>query len=311
MESNYNQRNHNIKIDVKPKVYTMTLILVLLYTNCKLTQPVLAFSPSTCVGGGVIQQQIEEKQTFSAFQRLKPLRALEFLSGMGGSPPIYPTDIVTYTGMAAIPSALNSFFESQPYLASFLTCSVKASTADYIAQRQGDSIEDYDTLKQANSNSDFRADLDVSRNVGFLLYGGLYTGIAQNFLYTVLFPRWFGTEESWSTILCQVLVDNLIFGPLVCLPIAYAFKTAFTGNEGLTQYTLHEGLKRYGDDILERGLLTKYWSLWIPVQFMTFSVIPSHFRVVFVATVSFFWFFILSTISTAEGVPSEKEKSNQ
>lgn len=205
----------------------------------------------------------------------------------------------------AFTSAINSFFETQPYLASFLTCSVKASAADMIAQQQGESAEgEIETKNEVDTTSE----VDVSRNLGFLLYGGLYTGCFQNFLYNGLFPIWFGTDSSWITITKQVLADNFIFGPLLCLPIAYVFKGCFASDQELSIDSLRSGLDKYREDVFERNLLKTYWMIWMPVQFLTFSVIPPHFRVVFVALVSFFWFFLLSTISSKGGEASLESK---
>jgi len=257
-----------------------TLLLVAACFNEQLLSPARAFQPSST------RQEIR-------IHSPKPLKAVEVIAAIDGTQAMATAGI---TGHASISTAVNSFFQSQPYLASFLTCSVKASAADVIAQRQEDGPSD-ETLTELESMSE----IDFSRNLGFLLYGGLYTGMAQNFLYTVLYPMWFGTEESWSIIFKQVMADNFIFGPLLCLPIAYAFKAAFTSEEGLTRESLVQGLEKYVEDVRERGLMTKYWTIWMPVQFLTFSVIPSHFRVAFVAAVSFFWIFILSSVAASEG----------
>ena len=56
-------------------------------------------------------------------------------------------------------------------------------------------------------------------------------------------------------------------------------------------------MAHYVDDVTNRGLLFKFWALWTPVQCMTFSIIPEHFRVSFIAAVSFFWVIILSSFS--------------
>ena len=75
-------------------------------------------------------------------------------------------------------------------------------------------------------------------------------------------------------------------------------------------------MAHYVDDVKNRGLLFKFWGLWTPVQCMTFSIIPEHFQVSFIAAVSFFWVIILSSLSaqsTMEGVDnasSNTEKVN-
>mmetsp|Transcript_20558 Transcript_20558/g.58443 ORF Transcript_20558/g.58443 Transcript_20558/m.58443 type:complete len:320 (-) Transcript_20558:87-1046(-) len=217
-------------------------------------------------------------------------------------------------------NAVDSFFQTQPYVAAFLTCSFKASAADMLAQTTEDKdaadgadadgrsmpssatpssfIKAARIQHQQQKQADDASSLDLSRNVGFLLYGGLYTGLAQNYLYTVLYPSWFGLDDGWTLVAKEVMLDNAVFAPLVCLPIAYAFKTAFTTGD-FTLNALTSGLDKYIDDIMNRGLLFKYWSIWIPVQFLTFGVIPHHFQVAFVAFVSFFWICLLSSVSNA------------
>jgi hypothetical protein len=298
--------NHH-KAERREKRYTMTtstFLIALMMCAGLVVQPSLAFTSSS--------------PTFSVSKpRLGPLKAVELLSALDGSQSLATADIANSVGgLTGFSAAVNSFFQTDPYLASFLTCSFKASAADMIAQQQEESADEASSSPTSTSkplsssdSTTIISDVDLSRNLGFLLYGGLYTGIFQNFLYSIIYPAWFGTEESISVIARQVLADNLIFGPLLCLPVGYAFKTAFTSEDGLTLNTLRDGMEKYKLDILERDLLTKYWSIWMPAQCLTFSVIPHHFRVVFVAAVSFFWFFILSTVSSAQGDENESLES--
>jgi hypothetical protein len=203
-------------------------------------------------------------------------------------------------GSASAFSGITAFFQTQPYLAAFLTCSFKASAADIVAQTREENGEPVTQKQPAETQlTPFSNGVDVSRNLGFLLYGGLYQGMVQNYLYSVVYPALLGTDESWTLIFKEVLLDNLIFAPFLCLPVAYTFKTAFTSDD-LSLDTFRKGLEKYFDDVTTKGLLTKYWTIWIPAQSLTFGVVPPHFRVPFVAVVSFFWIFILSTISSAE-----------
>ena len=109
-----------------------------------------------------------------------------------------------------------------------------------------------------------------------------------------------GVEQGWMLTLDMVAIDNLIAAPFLCLPVAYIFKTAFTTEGDLSVDTLKVGLEKYVSDVMGRGLLFKYWSIWLPVQFLTFGVIPEHFRLTFVALISFFWIAILSSVSSME-----------
>jgi protein Mpv17 len=183
-------------------------------------------------------------------------------------------------------SAVESFFITNPYLAAFLTCSAKASAADFIAQ-----------TKASASN------VDLSRNAAFLVYGGLYQGMAQQFMYSTVFPGMFGHDLDLYGLISQVAFDMTVVGPFLCLPLAYAVKGMFIGNDNV-----ETGLQKYVHDVSSQGLLFKYWALWTPVNFLTFGIIPLHFRVAFVAFISFFWIFILSSTAAAES-PNESHES--
>jgi len=129
------------------------------------------------------------------------------------------------------------------------------------------------------------------------LYGGFYQGCAQYFIFNVCYPVWFGEGQDLLTISEKVLFDQFVLTPFLCLPIAYLIK-ALTLNADLPA-----GMRRYVEDA-GNDLLVKYWLLWGPVQCVTFGVVPAHWRVPFIALVSFFWLIVLSSISSrrdAEG----------
>jgi len=171
-----------------------------------------------------------------------------------------------------------------PLFSAFIVCSFKASMADLLAQ-----ISD----KTTSSFFSFR------RNFSFLLYGGLYTGIAQELLYNGVYPFLFGHDTKFLTAAKKVLFDNFVVTPCLALPIAYIIKAPFTNK------TFKEGFQNYINDVKYRGLLKQAWSIWIPVQFIVFTIIPPQFRVSFVACVSFFWIVLFSRI-TAKGEKSLK-----
>lgn len=172
-------------------------------------------------------------------------------------------------------SPVDTFFRDNPISASFIACSTKASCSDAISQR---------TVAGTK--------FDARRNTAFYLYGGAYQGVAQHFIYNELFPAMFGAGTEVSTVLMKVLVDQLVLAPFLCLPVAYIVKALVFGQP------LRDGLRRYAHDA-QRDLLWKYWAIWTPVDCLTFSVIPEHYRIVFIAAVSFFWLIVLSSISNS------------
>lgn len=211
------------------------------------------------------------------------------------------------TKMTSVVQGVDAFYQTQPFFSAFLTCGAKASAADYLAQTSQNSVAeeevtDPDTTQpilqlQSKEEADAEAEADVEdfqkdRNLAFIIYGGLYTGITQEYIYNTIFPMLFGTGTDLRTVATEVIFDQCIVSTTLCLPIAYLVKAIVFG------YPIQEGFRRYINDIRYNGLLFKFWSIWIPVQCLTFSVVPEHLRIVFIAFVSFFWLILLSTISS-------------
>ena len=140
--------------------------------------------------------------------------------------------------------------------------------------------------------------LSLPRLGTFFLYGGLYQGCVQYYIFNVLYPIWFGEGTDPATIAVKVLFDQFVLTPFLCLPVCYLVKAI------VFRYPLTEGLERYVMDA-RRDLLVKYWLIWGPVQCLTFSVVPPQWRVPFIALVSFFWLLILSSITARQ----ESERS--
>ena len=214
-----------------------------------------------------------------------------------------------YSLLSSAVGAVDTFWRNSPFVAAALTCGVKASAADLVAQKRQATKEAEDTSTNSNniSNSAVVSEggtlvatvpsvptrrPDMKRNFAYIVYGSVYQGMAQEYIYNHLYPLLFGAGTDWVTVLSKVGFDLLVQTTLVTLPIAYMSKAV------IYRYSFREAWKRYVDDIQNHGLLTKYFLLWGPVQCITFSIIPEHFRVTFIACVSFFWLIILSTIAS-------------
>ena len=167
-------------------------------------------------------------------------------------------------------TAVNAFYQTAPIQAAFLTCGVKASLSDTISQK---------TVEKVYSNSGAVTEhrFCFSRNFAFLLYGGLYQGVAQHVIFNEIYPVKpstccraahacimlsaahddhqqklpacyglslctqvvFGTGTDFQTVASKVLFDQLVLTPLLCLPIAYLVKAV------VFRYPLKEGLEKY------------------------------------------------------------------
>ena len=226
-------------------------------------------------------------------------------------------------------SLVDQFVQSSPYTTAAIACGIKASSADFIAQKRqfrkrnenNNNSNNQESLSKPTTNdasnnpvttttttttsSDAilpttlttrttvkKVKTDLTRNIAFLLYGAFYQGMGQEYIYNHLYPVYFGTGTNVVTVLMKVAFDLLVQTTLLTLPVAYGIKAI------IYQYSFQEAFRRYIDDIKNHGLLIKYFTLWGPVQCITFSIIPERYRISFIAIVSFFWLIILSTISS-------------
>lgn len=54
------------------------------------------------------------------------------------------------------------------------------------------------------------AKFDYKRNLAFTVYGAVYQGMAQEFIYNHMYGAWFGVGTNVRTVLTKVLFDLLI-----------------------------------------------------------------------------------------------------
>lgn len=209
---------------------------------------------------------------------------------------------------------VSDFYQNFPLQSAVLTCGVKASVADTIAQVKpqieennkniDDQLEEVKYLKTTElaigdetTKKTKRIDWEARRNLAYVLYGGIFVGLMSHVEYSCVFPFLFGTGKTAAITTEKVFFDNLIAAPLMWLPPAYFIKAWVYGtdeNKGI----LSEGLEKYLVDVKENNLLGKYWAIWFPAQSVSFSVVPDHLRVAFMASISFFWFILFSTVSS-------------
>jgi len=174
---------------------------------------------------------------------------------------------------------VSELYQTYPLQSAILTCGFKASIADGIAQLKA--------ISSLNINN-----IEMRRNLAYIAYGGIFVGLMCHMEYNHLFPLMFGTEQSLAIVAEKVIFDCFVSAPLMWLPPAYLIKAL------VYDYPMQEGLEKYVTDVKTNGLLWKYWSVWVPAQSISFSVVPDHLRVAFMAFVSFFWFIMFSTLSS-------------
>lgn len=193
-------------------------------------------------------------------------------------------------------AAFDSFAAANPYTAAFLSCAWNGFMADCVAQRS----ERYQAMKKQqqplSSPSSAIATTppppfqqNYRRTLAFILYGGCYQGASLHFIYNDLFLRWFGPNNP----LIKTMVSQLIMAPFLTLPVAYMFKGLVFGK------SIKQALQDYYVGLTQKGLLFSFWKLWVPIQFLVFTVIPPHLRMPFSSFFSFLWTVILSRISNS------------
>ena len=194
-------------------------------------------------------------------------------------------------------AGIDEFWTNSPYAVAALVCGVKASAADGMAQ-----FQEWKNSRSDKEEKEVPPGLaaDFRRNAAFIIYGSLYQGITQEFLFNHVYTMLFGKGNKWAVVLSKVSFTLLVLTPLLTFPSLYLIKAVVEEN------SFRDSLKKYINDIKNNQLLQKFYLLWTPVLTLTFSVIPEQWRVTFIAFVSFFWLIILSRISSG-ATPAEKD----
>ena len=230
---------------------------------------------------------------------------------------------------------VSDFYQNFPLQSAVLTCGVKASVADTIAQVKPQIEENNNKnseivlaeeshhtkkLSQLKSSSiqkptekTNRIDWQARRNLAYVLYGGIFVGVMSHVEYRYVFPFLFGDEKTPAITTAKVFFDNLIAAPIMWLPPAYFIKAWVYGSDDdkSSEGIFAEGLKKYLVDVRENNLLWQYWAIWFPAQSVSFSVVPDHLRVAFMASISFFWFILFSTVSSQGDAEDVSSSSTQ
>lgn len=189
---------------------------------------------------------------------------------------------------------------------------IKSTAADFAAQTQ---IE-------CRSNSE----LNFDRLLLFAMFGLFYTGFVHYGIYCKLYPKLshFLTVQTKimsnrSSQITQVMIDSLIHTPFLYFPAFYAVKglimqrtlncnySHIEGEElSTTETHLQKSLFNSSKmQCVRRSLHTYFYcnfssdvsamlAVWLPANVLTFGVIPVHWRVPWLASVSFMWTLYLS-----------------
>ena len=208
-----------------------------------------------------------------------------WLKAVSGSTAVVCAALLAHR-MPALLARLPYFYKTYPLQASIATCGFNSVFADTISQVQA--------LKRKSLVSKFA----WKQTLSSVIYGTTILGIGSSLVYTKLMPTLF-PGSGVGAILSQACLDNFVCAPLLWLPPAYMIKAALVHQEPVLK-----SMQTYVKAVREEKLLHRYWTMWLPAQMFTFSVVPKHLRVLSTAAFSFIWFLILTKITSQKTSPA-------
>eukprot|EP01083_Nonionella_stella_P130836 397179_1 len=132
--------------------------------------------------------------------------------------------------------------------------------------------------------------MDWTRAAVFGSFGFVYLGVFQYWLYNIVYFKWFPSVTLISTAK-KVAFDQFIKTPILYWPTFYSLQAALNERQWNAK-TLQSVISTYQNNIVTD--MKAVWTVWIPAQMITFGVMPLHLRLVWNASISFFWCCILS-----------------
>lgn len=142
-----------------------------------------------------------------------------------------------------------------------------------------------------------RTNIDTGKVAAFGLWSTVYCGAFLFLAYGRMFPRLWPLvtkaglphANQLGNRVKMVLFDNFVLTPLLMMPSYYLIKSVLDGGrDSVKQPTVafNRAVKRYSIEWFDSCKVV--WMFWIPIQSVTFSVVPIHWRVPFCATMSLF-----------------------
>ncbi|CAE8680013.1 unnamed protein product [Polarella glacialis] len=139
--------------------------------------------------------------------------------------------------------------------------------------------------------------INTEKVAAFCLWSTFPAGGGTYIAYGKLFPRFMPVitraglphPQQKANIVKMVCLDNFVLAPAFWLPSLYAIQSAVDG--GLEVFSspgvvIDRAWQRYSGEWFEVCSLT--WIMWVPLHTVTFSIIPTHFRVAFTSIMSLF-----------------------
>mmetsp|Transcript_22680 Transcript_22680/g.25514 ORF Transcript_22680/g.25514 Transcript_22680/m.25514 type:complete len:272 (+) Transcript_22680:36-851(+) len=205
-------------------------------------------------------------------------------------------------------SSSSSWVKDNPFIFQLGVATGKTSVADLVAQIVGEK-------KSLN-------EVDLRRNLVFVVFGFAYLGGFQYWLMITKFRKWFPTMDRFAKLpfaeklkdtagiidaVKMVLFDVIIHLPVIYFPTYYTVKEFVSGQSWNPADWVMDGASKYIKN--SKDDLTAMIKLWGPSDCIQF-ILPVHIRLPFRHIVSFFWTIYVSfTRGSIEDSPTITEEN--
>ena len=158
----------------------------------------------------------------------------------------------------------------------------EASPVLFACVSQGAKTTAADTLVQKAVEG--RESLDLERTAAFTVFGTLWMGGAQYYVYVRLFDHLLPARTA-ATAAAKVCLDQFVWVPFFFFPVFYVIDSKIRGEGGTgVGALLNAASERYKREIYET-CTTTYWFSF-PAQMIGFRFCPGHLRIPYVACCS-------------------------
>jgi len=151
-----------------------------------------------------------------------------------------------------------------------------------------------------------KEEIDWRRFWGFMIFGAVYVGVFQYYLYSMVlnganFTALTGLNGTAAVAFGLALVDQFVHSPLLYFP-AFCFTMKMVEGVELSQ-VIPETFAKWQRDVL--GVMYASCFLWLPAQIVNFYFMPVYLRVPYINTIGAVW---VVWLSLNEGKSKAAEK---
>ena len=161
----------------------------------------------------------------------------------------------------------------------------------------GDGCVQWLEHKRVGSNSSWT--LDLHRTATYMGWSAISCLWFDLLLYRYVFPRafptWVAGRFSRANVLKATAAENLFVTPFIYLPGFYIFKDLVVAPRADRPATVPNALAHYKDEFGAQNACSLLF--WVPMNYVTFALIPVHLRVAFVSVGAVGYVSVLSAVT--------------